>query len=250
MDETIKAIIVDDESEARDLLTALLEDYENISVTAQLSGVDEAIAFISLNPPDLIFLDIQMPKKNGFELAVALRNLNIKSHIVFVTAYDQYAIQAVKHAAFDYLLKPINEEELQETITRFMATKPKTGIGDKIDNLLLIINDNFRKKRFNTRSGFVMLNFSDILYIDADGNYSKIYLINGTQEIVTQSLGQMEEELPQTNFFRINRSIIINIKYLIRVNRRNKTCVISFGEKNIEFPIPADQIKLLELINY
>ena len=250
MDDTIKAIIVDDESEARELLTALLEDYENITVTAQLSGVDEAIAFILLNPPDLIFLDIQMPKKNGFELAVALRNLNIKSHIIFVTAYDQYAIQAVKHAAFDYLLKPINEEELQETITRFMATKPKTGIGDKIDNLLVVINDNFRKKRFNTRSGFVMLNLSDILYVDADGNYSKIYLSNNTQEIVTQSLGQMEEELPPTNFFRINRSIIINIKYLTRVNRRNRTCVISFGEKNIEFPIPAEQIKLLESIDY
>lgn len=250
MEDTIKAIIVDDESEARDLLSALLEDYENISVTAQLSSVDEAIAFILSNPPDLIFLDIQMPKKNGFELAVALHKMNISSHIIFVTAYDQYAIQAVKHAAFDYLLKPINEEELKDTITRFKAAKPKIGIDDKIDNLLVVINDNFRKKRFNTRSGFIMLNFSDIFYIDADGNYSKIYLINGTREIVTQSLGQMEEELPQTNFFRINRSIIINIKYLIRVNRKNRTCVISFEEKNIEFPIPADQIKLLESINY
>jgi two-component system LytT family response regulator len=250
MEDIIKAIIVDDESEARDLLAALLEDYENISVTAQLSSVDEAIAFIATNPPDLVFLDIQMPKKNGFDLAIALRNLNIKTHIIFVTAYDQYAIQAVKHAAFDYLLKPINEEELRDTINRFQAKKPKTGIVDKIDDLLVVINDNFRKKRFNTRSGFIMLNYSDILYMDADGNYSKIFLTNGTQEIVTQSLGQMEEELPANNFFRINRSIIINTKYLARVNRRNRTCVISFGEKYIDFQIPLEQIKLLEALNY
>ena len=101
----------------------LLEDYDNITVTAKLSGVDEAIAFIATNPPDLVFLDIQMPKKNGFELALALRHLNIKTFIVFVTAYDQYAIQAVKHAAFDYLLKPINEDELQETINRFPSNQ-------------------------------------------------------------------------------------------------------------------------------
>ncbi len=250
MEDKIKAIIVDDESEARDLLAALLEDYDNISVTAQLCGVDEALSFITLNPPDLIFLDIQMPKRNGFDLAVALQRMNIKSHIVFVTAYDQYAIQAVKHAAFDYLLKPINEEELHETIDRFQTTIPQIGIANKIDDLLVVINDNFRKKRFNTRSGFIMLNYSDIFYIDADGNYSKVYLTNGTQEIVTQNLGQMEEELPTNNFFRINRSIIINTKYLARVNRKSRTCVISFGEKSFDFPIPADQIKLLESINY
>jgi DNA-binding LytR/AlgR family response regulator len=123
MPENINIIIVDDESEARELLITLLGDYPNIIITAQSGSVDEALTLITANPPDIVFLDIHMPKKNGFDLASALRLLNINSHIIFVTAYDQYAIQAFKHAAFDYLLKPINEDELRDTILRFSVCK-------------------------------------------------------------------------------------------------------------------------------
>jgi two-component system LytT family response regulator len=210
-----------------------------------LGSVDEALGFIAISPPDLVFLDIHMPRKSGFDLAVALRNLNIKTHIIFVTAYDQYAIQAVKHAAFDYLLKPINEEELKEAINRFQSEKTRSDISDKIEVLYKTIN-NVSRLRFYTRNGFTFINIHEIIYMEAEGNYTTIYLINGKDETVTQSLGQIEEELSVKDFFRVNRSIIINLKFLVRVNRRTKICHISVGPTEYEFNIPIEQIKILE----
>ena len=249
MEENIKIIIVDDEPEARELLETLLDEYPNIVVTAQAGSVDEALGFIATNPPDLIFLDIHMPGKNGFELAIALRNLKIKSDIIFVTAYDQYAIQAVKHAAFDYLLKPINEEELKEAITRFQSEKTKPDVSEKIEVLYSTLNG-FSRLKYNTRSGFIFINIHEIIYLEADGNYSTIFLLNGKNETITQSLGQIEEELPAAEFFRVNRSVIINLKFLTRVHRRNKLCHISTSTLDAEFTITPEQIKILETLNY
>ena len=249
MQEDIKVIIVDDEPEARELLITLLDDYPNIIVTAQSGSVDEALGYITANPPDIVFLDIHMPKKNGFDLTNSMRNLKIKSHIIFITAYDQYAIKAIKNAAFDYLLKPINEEELRDTITRFQSTTNKIDIVEKMDVLYRAINGSSRLK-FTTRSGFTFINMHEIVYLEAEGNYTSIYLLNGKEETVTQSLGQIEEDLSANNFFRINRSVIINLKFIARVNKRNKTCHISAGKAEMEFYIPVEQIKLLEAIDY
>ena len=250
MEENIKVILVDDEPEARELLLTLLEDYTNIIVTAQSGSVDEALGFIATDPPDLIFLDIQMPKKSGFDLVIALRNLNIKSQIIFVTAYDQYAIQAVKHAAFDYLLKPINEEELKNTITRFQSGRTKTDFSDKIEVLFNTLNSNNSRLRFNTRNGFIFINIDEIIYLEADGNYSTIYTLNNKSVTITQSLGQIEDELSTKDFFRVNRSAIINLKFLSRVNKRSKICHIAFGEDDLEFNITLEQIKILEALEY
>ena len=247
--EDIKVIIVDDEPEARELLITLLDDYPNIIVTAQSGSVDEALGYITANPPDIVFLDIHMPKKNGFDLTNSMRNLKIKSHIIFITAYDQYAIKAIKNAAFDYLLKPINEEELRDTISRYQSANNKVDIVEKMDVLYKAINGSARL-RFTTRSGFTFINMHEIVYLEAEGNYTSIYLLNGKDETITQSLGQIEEELSANNFFRINRSVIINLKFIARVNKRNKTCHISAGKTEIEFYIPVEQIKLLEAIDY
>jgi two-component system LytT family response regulator len=249
MHEDIKVIIVDDEPEARELLITLLADYPNIIVTAQSGSVDEALGYITANPPDIVFLDIHMPKKNGFDLTNAMRNLKIQSHIIFVTAYDQYAIKAFKHAAFDYLLKPINEEELRDTIIRYQSSINNVDFVEKMDILYKAINGTSRL-RFTTRSGFTFINMHEIVYLEAEGNYTSIYLLNGKEETITQSLGQIEEELSANNFFRINRSVIINLKFIARVNKRNKTCHISAGKTEIEFYIPVEQIKLLEAIDY
>jgi two-component system LytT family response regulator len=249
MQEDIKVIIVDDEPEARELLITLLEDYPNIIVTAQSGSVDEALGYITANPPDIVFLDIHMPKKNGFELTNSMRNLKIKSHIIFITAYDQYAIKAFKHAAFDYLLKPINEDELRDTIIRYQSSNNNVDIVEKMEVLYKTINGSSRLK-FTTRSGFTFINMHEIVYMEAEGNYTSIYLLNGKEETITQSLGQIEEELSANNFFRINRSVIINLKFIARVNKRNKTCHISAGKTEIEFYIPVEQIKLLEAIDY
>jgi len=249
MEENIKVIVVDDEPESRELLVTLLEDYTNIIVSAQTGSVDEALGFIAIEPPDIVFLDIHMPKKTGFDLVIALRNLNIKSQIIFVTAYDQYAIQAVKHAAFDYLLKPINEEELKNAITRFQTERTKTNLSDKIEVLFNTINGCSRL-RFYTRSGFIFINLHEIVYLEADGNYSTIVLLNNKNVTITQSLGQIEDELSTKDFFRVNRSAIINLKFLSRVNRRSKMCHISTGEIDLEFSITLEQIKILESMSY
>ena len=249
MEEKIKVIIVDDEEEARELLVTLLDDYTNLVVTAQSGSVDEALGYIALNPPDLIFLDIHMPKKNGFDLAIALRNLNINAHIIFVTAYDQYAIEAINHAAFGYLLKPINEDELRAAIIRYESTRTKVDLTEKMDTLFKAING-VSRLRFTTRSGFTFINLNDLIYMEAEGNYTCLYLMHGKEETVTQSLGQIEEELSPKEFFRVNRSVIINLRFLQRVNRRTKVCHLTAGPADFEFNIPGEQIKLLESLNY
>lgn len=249
MEDKIKVIIVDDEEEARELLVALLDDYPNLDVIAQSSSVDEALGIIALTPPDLIFLDIHMPKKNGFDLAIALRNLNISAHIIFVTAYDQYAIEAIKHAAFGYLLKPINEEELRDAIVRYLTTRFKSDLTDKMEVLYKAISVTTRL-RFTTRSGFTFINLCDLVYMEAEGNYTCLYLLHGKEETVTQSLGQIEEELSPKDFFRVNRSVIINLRFLQRVNRRTKVCHLTAGPDEFEFTIPGEQIKILEALNY
>jgi two-component system LytT family response regulator len=118
-----------------------------------------------------------------------------------------------------------------------------------MDDLFKVINGNHRL-RFTTRSGYSYINLHEIVYLSAEGNYTSIFLSNGKEETITQNLGQIEEELSPKNFFRINRSVIINLKYIARVNRRSKMCHLSVGKTELEFFISPDQIKILETLNY
>ncbi len=242
----IKTLIVDDESNSRDLLHTLLKNFEDIEVIAKAESAEIALNWITKSLPDLVFLDVQMPNKSGFDLLEDLKKLKITyPEIVFVTAYDQFALKAIKSSAFDFLLKPVDITELDKTIQKFKTKSLKSDFVKKIDMLYENLSQN-KKIKFNTRHGFMALNPNEIVYCSADGSYTQVYLENSKLEIFTNHIGYLESILPITNFFRISRSQIINTKFLFSVIRKEKICILKDGENEIKLYISSSKIKELE----
>lgn len=233
--EKITAIIVDDEAEARYLMARLLADFYDIEVLAKAENAETALITIKNLKPDLIFLDIDMPRKNGFELLEELKTLQIPLTVIFVTAYNQFAIQAIKHAAFDYLVKPIDIDDLKQTIDRYKSERKSTTSLGRIETLLQALQE--EKLQFSTRTGFIFLNPAEIIYCKAEGNYTDLYMINEEKDTVTINIGKIESLLPQNKFMKINRSVIINKQYLTEINRKEKICLLYVNDEEISFTI-------------
>jgi len=244
MDNQITCIIIDDELEARDVLEELLRKFSEVEVLGKLSNVDEGIVAFLKHKPSLVFVDVQMPQKDGFEFIHQIQNFAIDTTVVFVTAYHQYAVEAIKHSAFDYLLKPINQKELQKTIERFKSKTEKENLSKNINLLLNNISDS-KKLKLNTRTGFELVSAEKILFLEADRNYSHIHCINGDKMLSTQNLGSIEEMLPGNDFFRISRSHIININHLAAVDKKKKQCKLSDIEAQ-PLKLARDRMKILE----
>ena len=238
----ITAIIVDDEQEARDILENLIKDFEEIEIISKESNVDSAIATIIAHKPDIIFLDIEMPGKDGFYLINEIHNLKLNPTIIFITAYNR-AVEAFEHAAFDYLMKPIEPDRLRKSIDRYKTEKIQNLFDERFQKLLNLLECN--KIRFNTRTGFIILDTEKIVYCQANGNYTEIFLNTSITETVTQQLGQVEKLLPPDIFFRIDRSAIINLNYLSKINRKNKTCELIAGKEKYTLKATREQLKSL-----
>jgi two-component system, LytTR family, response regulator len=244
-DQPAKVVIVDDESHAVKGLQSLLSDDKRLLVIGGISDPEEALSFIIDKKPDLLFLDIQMPVMNGFDLLKALKEKNCLPTIIFITAYDRYAVEAIKHAAFDYLLKPIEKKELKLSLDRYFAMEEKAEIKTRYVNLLEAVSPN-RKIMFNSAGGFLMMDQSEILYAQADWNYAKVYRSANDAETVTMNLGAIESVLPGTRFVRINRSVIINMSYLYKVKRIARQCILKKDGIEYSFNIPLARIRHLE----
>ncbi|NJB82215.1 LytR/AlgR family response regulator transcription factor [Wenyingzhuangia aestuarii] len=206
----IKAIIVDDELSARENLLYLIENFcSEITVIATCCNVDEAVKSIERNKPDVVFLDIEMPQKNGFQLLKECTNINFK--IVFITAYDQYAIKAFDVSALDYLLKPIDIDRLVETVAKIKHQQVITSFKDRIE----AFTEN--KKKLSKisipyKSDYVILNIEDILCIEADRMYSHIYTVDGKKYTASKKLNHYEELFFEiSNLKRVHRSWIANL---------------------------------------
>lgn len=221
----ISTIIIDDETDGRDLMQALLEKIPEIQLVAVCDGAVSGIESILRLNPELVFLDVQMPVKSGIDVVRELANHEVKTTIVFVTAYEKYAIQAIKLAAFDFLLKPVDPDELHEVIRKFQSEKIHEGFDYKIDALVKQLNHEDRI-RLNTRTGFILVDPLEIIYIQADGNYSEIIFSKTHKELVTQNIGALIELLSTRKFMRASRSEIINLSYLRKFDRKNKECLL------------------------
>lgn len=207
MKKTFKSIIVDDEELAREDLKALLKDFTEVKIIGEAETVEETKILIEELNPDLIFLDIQMPGKSGFDL---LEELHIDSKVIFVTAYDEYAIRAFEVNARDYLLKPVNRERLAQAIERLKTDQEieetvQTKL-DLIDNIFLMVNNHHQ---------FVKI--GSIIKITSAGNYTEIYTSSKLKGLVLKSLKDWEVRLPHNYFVRIHRNAIINLEYVDHV---------------------------------
>lgn len=243
----LRALVVDDEERARDLLERLLTRIPGVEVCGKASSADEALEMVIASKPDLVFLDVQMPEKNGFRLIDYLRKYLLETTVIFVTAHAEFAIDALKVSAFDYLLKPVMMEQLQETILRFKAGKMRSEREHKPEIPSGTAEKPSRLK-FKTRTGYVVIMPDDVIYCAADVNYTTFYMGTGTREVVTLSLGHVEEMLAHWPFFRISRSVIINTLFLVKADRQKKKCLLVKGNEKIWLDIPPNHIRELEKI--
>ncbi|MFZ4465163.1 MAG: LytR/AlgR family response regulator transcription factor, partial [Bacteroidales bacterium] len=168
----VRTIIIDDEQEAREVLQNLLATITDIQLIAMVENAEKGKKVILDTQPDLVFLDIRMPRKSGLDLAKELIDKQLNTTIVFVTAYDKFAIEAIRVAAFDYLLKPVDMDELHRVIQRFKIEKQMDNLDNRLFTLLKHF-DHDTKIRMNTRTGFILVDPAEIIHIEADGNYSK-----------------------------------------------------------------------------
>ena len=207
----IKAIIIDDERLARNELKKLLQSHSEIEVIEEAANVDEGIEKIELLHPDLIFLDIQMPGKNGFDL---LSEVEKAPRVIFTTAYDEYAIKAFEVNALDYLLKPIEPKRLGEALNKLQAEMMKDNPALAANNRgpLTELDQVFVKD--GERCWFVKL--GEIRLFESVGNYAKVYF--GTHKpLILKSLNALEERLDDRMFFRANRKHIINLRWIEKI---------------------------------
>jgi len=240
----LRTIIVDDEEKAIKNLEALLKEFPQVQVVDKSSDPEKALGKIMLQKPDLLFMDIQMPEQNGFEIVQEVYRSGLKPDVIFVTAHNEYAITAIRYAAFDYLLKPVNHEELRLSLDRLLEKQNRL---DKDERMQLLIKKMTKHKiKFTDTAGFMLIKPEDIIYIKADWNYSEIWFDKEKKELVTMNIGSVEELLPNDVFFRINRSTIININYLSKVIRKNMTAILVKDGQEYTVKIPLLKIRNLE----
>jgi len=244
-EKVFKTILIDDEIQAMEELEKLLADHPFIQIVEKVGDPEQALAKITLHKPDLLFLDIRMPGKTGFEIASEILQGGLRPDIIFVTAYDQFAIRAIRHAAFDFLLKPVSREELEIALARF---REKTEQTEKEKRYHALVEDTVNRPRvkLSTTGGFTLVRPEDIVYIEADWNYAEIHFEKEKSEMVTMNIGKVVEMLPKNDFFRISRSIVINLAYLTRVSRKKREALLIRDRVEYRFKIPLLNIRKLE----
>lgn len=234
--EKITAIIVDDELNARENLRYLLREFcENVNVISEASNVDEAVLAIKKHTPQLVFLDIEMPRKNGFQLLNEFSEIDFQ--IIFVTAYDMYAVKAFEVAALDYLLKPIAIERLQEAVKKAvnLISKPL-----ETKEKLQVLKDNkkqLRKIAIPYKTDYVILNITDVLCIEADRMYCTLYTVKGAKYVIAKKLSYYEKLLcNEIDFIRLHRSWIVNLSKIETYSKRTKEVVLE-----TQFKVPVSK---------
>jgi two-component system LytT family response regulator len=227
----LRAIIIDDEPKGIHALKLIIQDFiKDVKVVASSTRASEAIDLIGDYAPDIVFLDIDMPEMNGFEL---LERLSVKNFsLVFVTAHKQYALKALKSNAADYLLKPIDHRELQKTIHRIRSNTHAAGA---IPPLSAMTDPSSRQRLLvNLRSAVESVELEEIIYLESRSNYTHIHLMNGTTIVASKKLKHFENELvtPNSHFCRVHNSFIINLHKVLRY-LKSERCIVLVNKIHI-----------------
>lgn len=234
----VRAVIVDDERQGRKTLAILLRKYcPEVEIVGEADTVVSAIKTINAAKPDLVFLDIEMPAGSGFELLEAFDVVEFE--VVFVTAYDSYAIRAIKVSALDYLLKPVNAAELKAAVAK--ALHPKNGQKDRLQQLHLL-KEQVRSPVLDrlalpTEEGFVFIEIQNIIRCNAASNYTVFFLKDSSKIIVSGTLGEYDELLSDNNFFRVHNSHLINMRYVQKYLKGKHGLVVMTDGSEVEVSV-------------
>jgi two-component system, LytTR family, response regulator len=232
----IRTLIIDDEQHCIDRITHLLEPYkDSVHLMDALQSVEEGITAIRKFKPDLIFLDVQINDKTGFDL---LKQIDIHDfEVIFTTAHDKYAVQAFKFSAIDYLLKPVDADDLQQAMEKVSKKVTEKTNNDRLDVLLHNLKHtqgNTKKISIPTVNGFIFLQVTDILRCQSDINYTTIFLKDKQKITVAKTLKEFEEMLSDYNFFRVHNSHLINLAYIKSYNKGKGGIVTMTDQTEIE----------------
>ena len=239
----MKAIIIDDEKRARVSLALLLQEYcPQITVVAECENLPEGVKAIRKFQPDLVLLDIEMPGHSGLELLDFFDENDVNFSIIFTTAYNEYALQAFKFSAVDYLLKPINPEQLTEAIARLEKQK------QKVENYKLLketINqDSLTKIAVPSGNTLIFIDTTKISYIKGEGAYSEVFCNNGTKHLVSRNLKNFEDILClDTRFMRVHKSYIVNFEQVVAYNKSDGGSLEL--ETGIHVPVSPDKAQII-----
>lgn len=228
----ITAVIIDDERSNREFISVILADFcPEVEVIGQADGVASGLELLGKTDPDILFLDIKMPDGDGFQLLEKLENPRFQ--LVFITAYDKYAIRSFKYSAVDYLLKPIDPEDMIRAVLR--AKERLERGGDDLNMKLLIENlrlqnTGHRKIIVPDQNGFVVIRQDEVIRVEADGNYSTIKLSNANDVVASKPIKYFEELLDSNHFVRIHNSHLVNLSHIVRyVRGRGGIAITSDG---------------------
>ena len=216
----LNAIIIDDEERARNTLSSLLLNYcPEINVVANCSNVPDGVIAINKYKPDVVFLDIEMPDYNGFELLGFFREIDFD--IIFVTAYSEYAIKAFEISAVDYILKPIDIDQLKNSVEKLKQKKMYSQMQEQIQLLKESYKgDDIRKIAISMSNGLTFVEISGIVFLEADGAYTMFYIKDGRKILASKKLKFYEDILSNRSFFfRTHRSYFINVNYIKKYTR-------------------------------
>lgn len=207
----LKAVIIDDETAAINALQLLMKKHiPEVNVVGQATNAKEGIALIETHHPDIVFLDVSMPDMSGFALLKELGQHDF--HLVFTTAHERYAIQAIKHQAADYLLKPIDIDELKAAIERILQVSSTDGSPRSIKPTVARRLQYSGRIALPIKEGVIYLPVADIVWVASDGNYSTFHTVESKKYLVAKNIGEYEQLLPDSEFFRAHKSHLINIK--------------------------------------
>jgi two-component system LytT family response regulator len=245
----IKAVIIDDEQHSIDTLKWKLENYcPEVEIMAAFDKPAEGVNYLKQNPPELLFLDIEMPMLSGFDVLEELGK-DLPYDIIFITAYDNFGIQAVKFSALDYLLKPVQNKELKEAIDKHIKkSNPKTT-AQQID--VLISNVKAEKKGAVGKIGLAskevieFVEAADIIYCEASSNYTTVYMADGKKKVISKTLKEFEEMLTPHNFYRAHNSYLINMKMIKELVRGDGGYIVMANKAKI----PVSRNKREDLMN-
>lgn len=235
----ITAVLIDDDQNLREGMKGLLERFAtNIKIIGEADSVLSGIEVINTLKPQVVFLDIQLNDGTGFDILeqLAAKHGTIKSNIVFITAHEQYAIKAFRFSALDFLLKPVDPDELQKVIVKIESVLQKTNDYAHIDLLLENIRkkvDNFKRIALSTSDGIHLFEISDIIRCESEDNYTKFYIKNNKPVLISKTLKEYEELLTEHGFERIHQSHLINLNFLKSYIKKDGGYVIMADESHL-----------------
>lgn len=250
----LTALIVDDEQQSRETLERMLVNFcPQVDILGKATSVAEAVPLIDSQKPDVVFLDIEMPGGNGFTLLEQYDDFPFE--VIFTTAHDLYAINAIKFAALDYLLKPVNIRELQEAVKRAekkLGGTEKADRRQKMETLKTNLSQgdaSFTKIALPTSEGIDFVEIEDIIRVEADRSYSNFHLKGRKKIIVSRPLSEYEEFLEAYNFFRTHKSHMINLNHLVKYVKGKGGYVIMDDDSHVDVSVRRKE-GLLQRIGY